>query len=157
MQPPGGNNRGPGGKMMPGGPTGGQDQEQRLQNIERRLDEIMRHMERMMNDTERRQRTPEGARPGGTPFLLDGKLILPVQDCATTYGAAIHLLVFDALTPERADITPLARLTAPANAGAYRDGLHTLTSCGDVTLIDVKRVVRSLAGMLIDVRRKLAR
>ena len=51
--------------------------------------------------------------------------------------------------------SPLARLTAPASAGAYRDGLHTLTSCGEVTLIDVKRVVRSVAGMLIGVRRRL--
>jgi hypothetical protein len=32
-----------------------------------------------------------------------------------------------------------------------------LTGCGEVTLIDVKRVVRSVAGMLIGVRRKLAR
>ena len=96
-----------------------------------------------------------GARPGGTPFLLDGRLVIPVQDCATTYGAAIRLLAFDELTSDRVAIAPLTRLTAPASAGAYRDGLHTLTSCGDVTLIDVKRVVRSLAGMLIDVRRKL--
>lgn len=96
-----------------------------------------------------------GARPGGTPFLLDGRLVIPAQDCLGTYGAAIRLLAFDELTPERVAIAPLARLTAPASAGAYRDGLHTLTSCGDVTLIDVKRVVRSVAGMLIDVRRRL--
>lgn len=39
--------------------------------------------------------------------------------------------------------------------GGYRDGMHTLTACGDMTLFDVKRVDRSLRGLVLDVRRAL--
>ena len=98
-----------------------------------------------------------GARPGGTPFLLDGRLVLPVQDCAGTYGAAICLLAVDALTPDRFECDPVKRLTAPSSAGRYHEGLHTLTACGKVTLIDVKRIDRTGRGWLIDAKRWLRR
>lgn len=98
-----------------------------------------------------------GARPGGTPFQLDGRIVLPVQDCTGTYGAAIRLLAIDTLTPERFECEPLARLAAPPSAGRYREGLHTLTACGEVTLIDVKRVDRTGRGWLIDAKRWLSR
>ena len=93
------------------------------------------------------------ARPGGTPFVMEGRLVLPVQDNVGTYGAAIRLLEVEALTVDRFEARPGARLTAPASAGRYADGLHTLSACGDVTLIDVKRVDRSGRGWLIDLRR----
>lgn len=94
-----------------------------------------------------------GARPGGTVFTLDGRLILPVQDCTTTYGAAVRLLMVDELTPDRFVAHAGPRLVAPTSAGAYRQGLHTLSGCGDVTLIDVKRIDRSGRGLLLDLRR----
>ena len=100
---------------------------------------------------------PAGARPGGTPFLLDGRLVLPVQDCTGTYGAAIRLLAIDTLTPERFDCEPIARLTSPLGAGHYREGLHTISACDDVTLIDVKRIDRTGRGWLIDAKRWLTR
>jgi hypothetical protein len=98
-----------------------------------------------------------GARPGGTPFLLDGRLVLPVQDCTGTYGAAILLLAVDTLTCERFECEQIARLSPPPSAGRYREGLHTLTACGDVTLIDVKRIDRTGRGWLIDAKRWLTR
>jgi hypothetical protein len=98
-----------------------------------------------------------GSRPGGTPFLKDGRLVLPTQDCRTTYGAAVRLLEIDVLTPERFEARPAALLAPPASAGAYRDGLHTLSACGDFTLVDAKRIDRSLGGLSIDVGRRLGR
>jgi hypothetical protein len=97
------------------------------------------------------------SRPGGTPFRLNGQLVLPVQDCTRTYGGAIRLLRVHQLTPERFEGEAQGLIGPPPQAGAYRDGLHTLSGCGPVTLIDVKRIDRSPAGLLIDLRRRLRR
>lgn len=97
------------------------------------------------------------SRPGGAPFLLDGRLQLPVQDCSRTYGGAIRLLRIDELTPDRFTAEAGPPITAPVSAGRYRDGLHTLAACGGVTLIDVKRIDRSAAGLAIGVGRRLGR
>ena len=94
-----------------------------------------------------------GARPGGTPFELDGQLILPVQDCVATYGAAIRLLHVDELNCDRFRAAPGARLVAPTSAAPYTKGMHTLSACGPVTLIDVKRIDRSGAGLILDLKR----
>jgi len=98
-----------------------------------------------------------GARPGGIPFLLDGLLVIPVQDNVGTYGAAIRLLEVNALTTTRFEARLGARIAPPASAGRYHEGLHTLSACVDVTLIDVKRVDRSGRGWLIDAKRLLTR
>ncbi|GLR47836.1 glucosamine inositolphosphorylceramide transferase family protein [Sphingomonas astaxanthinifaciens] len=95
-------------------------------------------------------RDPRGARPGGTPVRVDGRLCAPVQDCSRTYGGAIRPLWFDALTPERA-VTRLGDpILAPVSAGTFRDGLHSMSACGPVTLIDVKRIERSLLRLPVD-------
>src|SRR5262249_28417338 len=31
------------------------------------------------------------ARPGGSPFVVDGELYRPAQDCSTSYGAAVSI------------------------------------------------------------------
>jgi hypothetical protein len=98
-----------------------------------------------------------GARPGGTPMFIDGRVMLPVQDCSRTYGGALRPLWFDALTPEKVKLSPGPILSAPATFAPFTDGLHTLAAAGAVTLIDVKRAQFSLAGLLLDVRRKLQR
>ena len=95
------------------------------------------------------------SRPGGAPFLSEDRLVLPVQDCTQTYGGAIRLLRIDRLTPDRFEAEARGLIGPPVEAGAYRDGLHTLSGCGPVTLIDVKRIDRSAAGLLIDLGRRL--
>ncbi|WP_240320671.1 formyl transferase [Sphingomonas crusticola] len=96
-----------------------------------------------------------GARPGGTPFVTENMLALPVQDCSHTYGGAIRILRFPRLTPERVETIAGPPLPPPAGTD-YRDGFHTLSGCGPVTLIDVKRVDRSGRGWLIDLQRAFA-
>ena len=97
------------------------------------------------------------SRPGGTPFIADGVLYLPVQDCSATYGGGMRLLRVEVLSPSRfvADAGP--PIDAPAAAAPFVDGLHTLSSCGPLTLFDVKRIDRSPRGLLIDVANRLAR
>ena len=94
------------------------------------------------------------ARPGGTPVVEDGKIILPVQDCSLTYGGAIRPLVIDTLTPERFSATPGARIVPPAGLAPYVEGLHTLSAAGDVTLVDVKRTELSAHGLSIEIQRE---
>jgi len=95
------------------------------------------------------------SRPGGTPFLHDGRLYLPVQDCTRTYGGDLRLLAVNVLTPDRfeAEATPI--LKGPADAGRYTGGRHTLAACGPVTLIDAKWIKGSPHGLAIDIARKI--
>lgn len=97
-----------------------------------------------------------GARPGGQPVSLGGAIILPVQDCVGTYGAAVRLLHL-AIDRERVEIRTGARLAAPSALGPLTDGLHTLSAAGDVTLIDVKRVGIGPGRHWFDLRRAVAR
>jgi hypothetical protein len=61
-----------------------------------------------------------GARPGGTPFVdATGALVLPVQDCRGTYGAAARFLRFSVLNagdPLRPPRRPRDRRPAVAQA-----------------------------------------
>ncbi len=78
------------------------------------------------------------SRPGGTPFMQDGHLHRPAQDCGAHYGAAIVVNRILELTTETFVEAPVARL-APGRDWPYPHGLHTLSAWGDRTLIDAKR------------------
>lgn len=93
------------------------------------------------------------SRLGGTPFLLRGRPVLPVQDCSRTYGGAIQALAIDCLTPDRFSASLLARIEPPPAAAPYTEGLHSLSAAGPVTLVDMKRTELSGRGALLDVRR----
>ncbi len=97
------------------------------------------------------------ARMGGTPFTHAGKLHLPTQDCTRTYGGAVSLVRVDTLTQQEftcgvARNLPPARIFAP-----FTDGFHTLSSFGDMTLIDAKRIYRSPLRHLVNWQRRLQR
>lgn len=99
----------------------------------------------------------DASRMGGTPFVSTGALYLPVQDCETTYGGAINLLEVTHLS--RTEFT--ARLAKSIQPSAIHptlnDGMHTLSACGDVTLLDVKKIVHSPMRHVIDWQRRLRR
>ena len=100
-----------------------------------------------------------GARPGGTPFVgADGCVTLPVQDCSRTYGGAVRFLRFATLEPTRivAEHLPF-RITGDMVSPTHRDGLHTFSACGNLTLLDTKRVTRSVARYGVDLRRRIRR
>ena len=93
------------------------------------------------------------ARPGGTPVIMDGLPVLPMQDCTTSYGGAIRSLTVTRLTPDGFEAEAGPPLGAPASAAPFTDGLHTLSACGDVTLIDAKWFDRSPGGLIVDLQR----
>ncbi|MBA4215861.1 MAG: glycosyl hydrolase family 43 [Proteobacteria bacterium] len=101
----------------------------------------------------------DGARPAGHAFVgTDGVLVLPVQDSSAGYGSATRLLRFPVLTPEQVVIEAAAeRLTGDLVSDTYTAGLHTLSGCGDFTLIDVKRIDRSRGRQWLDFKRRLRR
>jgi hypothetical protein len=87
------------------------------------------------------------ARPAGTPFVVDGQLYRPSQDCSRRYGEAVVIQRVDVLTPEVYAETPVLRIE-PDPAGPYPHGLHTISAAGGRTLIDGKRERRSLRALL---------
>lgn len=95
------------------------------------------------------------ARPGGTPAVIDGRIMLPVQDCSHTYGGAIRPLWIDRLDEAWFEAVAGEPLALPRSAGPYSEGMHTLAACGDLTLFDVKRIDRSARGLMLDIRRLL--
>jgi hypothetical protein len=100
-----------------------------------------------------------GARPAGRPYVgCDGVLTLPVQDSSAGYGSATRLLRFAVLTPERVVIEAGdERLTGDLVSRTHTAGLHTLSGCGEFTLIDVKRIDRSRGKQWLDFKRRLKR
>lgn len=96
-----------------------------------------------------------GSRPAGTPLIHEGAVHLPVQDCARTYGGGVRMLRFASLATDPSLAELGDELSRPA--GPPIDGMHTLSSCGAVTLIDVKRIDRTAGGLAIDLVRGLNR
>jgi hypothetical protein len=97
------------------------------------------------------------SRPGGTPLVVDGQLVVPMQDCRQTYGGAIRPLHVQRLTTTAFDAEAGGVIAAPAHFAPYVEGLHTLSACGAITLVDAKFVDRSLQGLAIGARRQLQR
>ncbi|MGD0176614.1 MAG: hypothetical protein ABSC50_07300 [Candidatus Bathyarchaeia archaeon] len=102
------------------------------------------------------------SRPGGTPFVSDGVLYRPAQDCSKNYGHRIVLNRIISLTPERFE-EERTTVIEPYLEGPYRDGLHTLSAVGSYTLIDGKRTVyawsalrRTLKGGVARIRHRSA-
>ena len=85
----------------------------------------------------------EASRPGGTPFVVDSVLHLPMQNCVGGYGVGINILRVDALTPETFSATIVTALSPEGLYPGYGDGLHTLAGDGDVTVLDVKKLSTS--------------
>ena len=85
------------------------------------------------------------ARPAGTPFVHDGELFRPAQDCSRTYGGSIKINRVTALT-ENAFAEEMVSLIEPRKDGPYPDGFHHLSAFGDYTFIDGKCRVRDHLG-----------
>ena len=97
---------------------------------------------------------PSSARPGGTPVVIDGVIVLPMQDCTQTYGGAIRALHVTTLTPDRFEAQAGEAIRPPARFGRHVGGVHTLAAAGPVTLIDAKRFLVSPASLALDVARE---
>ena len=78
------------------------------------------------------------ARPAGTPFIYEGVLYRPAQDCSITYGGRIAVNRVLRLSPD--DFSEeTVNFIEPVPGSKYDRGLHTLSAVGNYTLIDGKR------------------
>jgi hypothetical protein len=88
------------------------------------------------------------SRPAGRPFVAQGRLIRPAQDCSSGYGGAVTFNHVIALTPTNFEEVTVGALF-PDLQGAYPDGLHTVCGLADITFIDGKRHQFSLLAPII--------
>ncbi len=85
------------------------------------------------------------SRGAGTPFIHEGRLYRPAQDCSKTYGGRVVINEIVFLSPE--EFTErVASAVEPDENGPYPHGLHTLSALGDKTLLDGKREMFVLAA-----------
>lgn len=66
--------------------------------------------------------TVAGSRPAGTPFMHEGSLLRPVQDCRAGYGTGVLIRKLEELTPSTWRETTIGRIDPPQGAA----GIHTL-------------------------------
>ncbi len=78
------------------------------------------------------------ARPGGTPFVVDGRLYRPSQDSSRIYGGGLVVNQIEVLTPRSFAERPV-RTFLPEPGSSQPDGWHTLSTVGTKTLIDGNR------------------
>ncbi len=78
------------------------------------------------------------SRPAGTPFMKDGSLIRPAQDCSKTYGGRIALNKIVELT-ENTFKEETIEYIGPIKNSSYGRGFHTLSAAADYTIFDGKR------------------
>ncbi|OFV92551.1 MAG: hypothetical protein A3G76_00470 [Acidobacteria bacterium RIFCSPLOWO2_12_FULL_65_11] len=81
------------------------------------------------------------SRPAGQCFETGGVLYRPAQNCARRYGAGITINRIVELTPRRFREEPVLSLL-PSPSSPWPDGLHTINSLDDVTVVDGLRVER---------------
>jgi hypothetical protein len=80
------------------------------------------------------------ARPGGSPCVGDGYIDLPVQDASNGYGSALRRLRITVLNELRFEAEDQPWLNSSEAFAPFDAGLHTLSSAGAISLIDVKRI-----------------
>ncbi len=80
------------------------------------------------------------SRPAGTPFVHEGRLYRPAQDCSRSYGGALTINLVGKLTPTEFEET-VQQVFAVGADEPYSAGCHTLSAVGGRTLIDGKRLI----------------
>jgi len=78
------------------------------------------------------------SRPAGKPFVHEGVLYRPAQDCSLTYGGSIVLNRVECLTVDEYRESPATRLQ-PDPAWPFPRGLHTLGWAANCMVVDAKR------------------
>ena len=73
------------------------------------------------------------ARNGGKPFVHDGILYRPTQNCMRTYGGELNLMRIDVLTPDEFSESLVSTLPGYA---PYEKAFHTFSSARDIAVID---------------------
>ena len=95
-------------------------------------------------------------RPGGTPFVHQGTLYRPAQDCSRGYGGAVALNRVTRLSPVEFH-EEVVTVVRPDPHGPFPAGIHTLSAAGDKTIIDGQRTLFVPALFFAQLRKMLRR
>jgi hypothetical protein len=96
------------------------------------------------------------SRPAGRPFVHEGRLYRPAQDCSDVYGGAVTINRVVELTPTHF-LEETAAMVHPHQDWPARDGLHHLCGVGDLTVIDACEEVFVWRATASAVLRKFSR
>ncbi len=81
------------------------------------------------------------ARPAGQPFVVDGVLYRPAQDCSGSYGGGLVIARVDELSPT-AYCQEIVQRHGAAGFGRWSDGIHTVSFARGRFVVDGKRTYR---------------
>lgn len=94
------------------------------------------------------------ARPAGRPFVVDGALYRPGQDCTASYGGGIAIARIDVLSPSAYRETIVQRF-AGHRSGRWKDGFHTVDFTrgsivvdGKHSYLDARKLTRSVPALV---------
>jgi hypothetical protein len=79
------------------------------------------------------------ARPAGSPFVHRGQLYRPAQDSSTAYGQKVVINRIQRLTPAEFREEQV-KVIEPFRHSRYPDGIHTISSAGNMVLCDGKHL-----------------
>jgi hypothetical protein len=100
-----------------------------------------------------------GTRPGGRPFVVDGRLYRPAQDCTIRYGRRLMINEILELSPD-AFRERTANIVEPLPGSSFADGLHTANACNGWIAVDGNRrhfVLSQAARAVSERARRLGR
>lgn len=80
------------------------------------------------------------SRPAGRPFVHEGSLYRPAQDCSQSYGGAVAINKVLRMTPTQY-LEETVSMVRPRKEWPVPDGLHHLCGVGERTIIDACREV----------------
>ena len=95
------------------------------------------------------------ARPAGTPFVHNGHLYRPAQDCSGSYGGKTVINRVIRLTPTEFEEEQVA-VIKPYKNSPYPDGIHTISVAGNMTIIDGAKKVfvgKSLSMLKYEIKK----
>ena len=102
------------------------------------------------------------ARSAGTPFLVETlhatSLYRPSQDSSSTYGGSVKINRVTKLSPYEFE-EETVKIIKPDNESLYNSGIHTISSAGNNTIVDGKRMIfiwESFIYQLIRKARKIS-
>jgi hypothetical protein len=93
------------------------------------------------------------SRSAGTPFVVDGVLYRPAQDCSTSYGAGVVINRVVSLDERGLIEEPSGRVVV--GKGRYDAGTHTLAFDGGFCVIDGRRFGRNRYRVMREIGARL--
>jgi hypothetical protein len=94
------------------------------------------------------------ARPAGNLFTIADKIYRPAQNCSKTYGGSIIINEIKILDSNNFHEEKVFEIK-PSKSDLFNQGLHTISTCNSLTLIDGKRSYFLFTKPLIALIRKL--